>query len=109
MRAGLLRDIVSMEEATVTKDPDSGEELLAWVEIWRGRAKVDFSAGTQMVENNETWNTITRRVTIRTKPAFMQPLSRLRLLIEGRYYRLLSMDVRTTDMSTVIIAELINE
>ena len=33
MRAGLLRDIVSMEEATVTKDPDSGEEILAWVEI----------------------------------------------------------------------------
>lgn len=109
MQAGLLRDIVSIEKATVTKNPLSGEEVLTWAQIWRGRARVEFSSGTQMLENNETWNTITRKVTIRTKPAFNEALSTLRMVIKGQYYRLLSMDVRVTDMATIFIVELINE
>lgn len=109
MQAGLLRDIVAIEKATVTKNPNSGEENLTWVQIWRGRARVEFSSGTQLLENNETWNTITRKVTIRTKPVFSEPLSKLRMVIDSKYYRLLSMDVRVTDMATICIVELINE
>lgn len=109
MQAGLLRNIISVEQSSVTRDAASGEQQLSWTQIWRGRARVEFSSGTQMMENGETLNTITRRVTIRTKPAFSQPLSTLRLVIDGKYYRILSMDVRVTDMASVIIAELINE
>ena len=109
MQAGLLRDIVEIEHATITKDATSGEEQLTWSRLWRGRARVEYSSGTQLVENNETVNTITRRVTIRTKPALTQALSTLRLVIDGKYYRLLSLDVRGGDMASIIIAELINE
>jgi hypothetical protein len=70
---------------------------------------VEFSSGTQLLENNETWNTITRKVTIRTKPVFTEPLSKLRMVIDSKYYRLLSMDVRVTDMATICIVELIND
>lgn len=109
MQAGLLRDIVAIERATITRNADSGEEILGWSQIWRGRARVEFSSGTQMLENNETLNTITRKVTIRTKPAFTDPLSKLRMVIGTQYYRLLSMDVRVTDMATIFIVELIND
>ena len=109
MQAGLLRDIIAIQKATVTKNPNSGEENITWTQLWRGRARVEFSSGTQMLENNETWNSITRKVTIRTKPAFTDPLSMLRMVIDGQYYRLLSMDRRVTDMATIFIVELINE
>ena len=54
MQAGLLRDIVAIEKATVTKNPNSGEENLTWVQIWRGRARVEFSSVTQLLETPST-------------------------------------------------------
>ena len=109
MQAGQLRDRVSIERSYVTKNSSNGEELLEWNTIWTGRAKVDFSSGTQLVSNNETLNTITKRVTIRTKPSFNEKLSTLRLLIDGEYYRILAKDVRPRDMATLFTCELINE
>ena len=70
MQAGLLRDFIEVYRQSVTKNPTNGETIIAWEKAWRGRARVEFSSGTQMVENNETINTITRKVTIRTKPVF---------------------------------------
>jgi len=109
MQAGLLRDFVEVYTQTVTKSPTNGETIISWSLSWRGRARVEFSSGTQLVENNETVNTVTRKVTIRTKPAFTQKLSTLRLKIGGDYYRILSRDVRDSDMATIMIVELINE
>ena len=109
MQAGQLRDRVSIERSYVIKNSTNGEELLEWNTIWTGRAKVDFSSGTQLVSNNETLNTITKKVTIRTKPSFNEKLSTLRLLIDGEYYRILAKDVRHRDMATIFTCELINE
>ena len=109
MQAGLLRDKVTIERASVSHDADNGEQELSWVAVWSGRAKVDFSSGSQLVSNNETINTITKRVTIRTKPAFNEKLSGLRMLIDGEYYRILAKDVRSRDMATIFTCELINE
>ena len=85
------------------------EQEYAWVKAWRGRARVEFSSGTQMLENNETINTLTRKVTIRTKPAFTDKLSTIRIKIGADFYRILSRDIRDTDMATIMIVELINE
>lgn len=109
MQAGLLRDFVEMYRQQVTKNPTNGETIIEWIKVWRGRARVEFSSGTQLVENNETINTLTRKVTIRTKPAFEGKLSTLRLKIGSDYYRILSRDIRETDMATIMIVELINE
>ena len=109
MQAGLLRDKISIERSSVSFHADNGEQILEWSVIWSGRAKVDFSSGSQLVSNNETINTITKRVTIRTKPAFNEKLSNLRILIDGEYYRILAKDVRLRDMATIFTCELINE
>lgn len=109
MQAGLLRDIVAIEQVATTINPTNGEQSQAWSQVWRGRARVEFSSGGQVLENNETINTITRKVTIRTKPAFNQKLSDLRVKIGGDYYRILSRDVRVTDMATILIVEIINQ
>lgn len=109
MQAGLLRDKITIERAIVSPNADNGEQVISWDAVWSGRARVEFSSGSQLVSNNETINTITKRVTIRTKPAFNEKLSSLRMLIDGEYYRILAKDVRGRDMATIFTCELINE
>ena len=109
MQAGLLRDKVTVERSIITYNADNGEQQLSWTVVWSGRARVEYSSGSQLVSNNETINTITKRVTIRTKPAFNDKLSQLRMLIDGDYYRILAKDVRHKDMATIFTCELINE
>ncbi len=109
MQAGLLRDKITIERSDVTHNTENGEQVTSWRQVWSGRAKVDFSSGSQLVSNNETINTITKKVTIRTKPAFNEKLSNLRILIDGEYYRILAKDVRLRDMATIFTCELINE
>ena len=109
MQAGLLREKITIERSDVTHNTENGEQVTSWQQVWSGRAKVDFSSGSQLVSNNETINTITKKVTIRTKPAFNEKLSNLRILIDGEYYRILAKDVRSRDMATIFTCELINE
>lgn len=109
MQAGLLRDIVTIERSEDTVNPTNGEQIQNWIQVWKGRAKVDFSSGGQMVVNGETVNRITKKVTIRTKPAFQDKLSMLRIVIAGDVYRILAKDVRGRDMATIFTVELINE
>ena len=109
MQAGLLRDKITIERSDVTHNYENGEQVTSWQQVWSGRAKVDFSSGSQLVSNNETINTMTKKVTIRTKPAFNEKLSNLRILIDGEYYRILAKDVRSRDMATIFTCELINE
>jgi SPP1 family predicted phage head-tail adaptor len=109
MQAGLLRNKITIERSDVTHNSENGEQVTSWQQVWSGRAKVDFSSGSQLVSNNETINTITKTVTIRTKPAFNEKLSNLRILIDGEYYRILAKDIRSRDMATIFTCELINE
>ena len=109
MQAGTLKDIIEIQKAVETSNADNGEQKMIWQQLWRGRAKVDFSSGTQAVLNNETVNTITKKVTIRTKPTFSEKLSMLRIVINGDNYRILAKDVRRQDMATIFTCELINE
>ena len=109
MQAGLLKDFIVIERAEDSVNPDNGEQLRSWVQLWRGRAKVDFSSGSQSVVNGETVNRITKKVTIRTKPAFTDKLSMLRIVINDDNYRILAKDVRSRDMAIIFTCELINE
>lgn len=108
MQAGLLRDRITLEKATVTRN-DDGSESIAYTTRWSGRAKVEQSSGTMVNANGETFNTITKRITIRTKPAITELPSMLRVSYAGKYYRVLSIDARITDMATIMIVELINQ
>lgn len=106
MQAGLLRDIITIEKSAIVRD-DTGGQNLIWTSFWRGRAEVKQSKGSQVVRNGEVYNTVTKQVTVRTKPRFS--VKDMRLDIAGQKYRILSMDVRVRDMATVFICELINE
>lgn len=108
MQAGLLREIIEVHHSVETRSAISGEQQLTWQLLWRGRARVQFSSGTQLLENNETVNVVTRKVTIRTKPFFEGALSTLRVKIGTDWYRILSRDIRITDQATILIVELIN-
>lgn len=109
MQAGLLRDTIVIERAEDSVNPANGEQMRTWVQVWKGRAKVDFSAGSQTVSNGETINLITKKVTIRTKPSFNGLLSMYRIVADGDNYRILAKDVRPRDMATIFTCELINE
>lgn len=109
MQAGTLKDIIEIQKAVEIANPDNGEQRMTWQQMWRGRAKVDFSSGSQTIVNGETINRITKKVTIRTKPAFNERLSMLRIVINGDSYRILAKDVRNRDMATIFTCELINE
>lgn len=109
MQAGLLRDTISIERAEEVTNTVNGEQIRTWVQIWKGRAKVDFSSGSQIVTNGETINRITKKVAVRTKPAITERLSMLRVIIDGDPYRVLAKDVRGKDMATIFTVELINE
>lgn len=109
MQAGLLRDTITIEKAEDAVNPQNGEQLQTWVQVWRGRAKVDFSSGSQLVSNGETINRMTKKVTIRTKPTWTEKLSMLRIVMDGDAYRILAKDVRGRDMATIFTVELINE
>lgn len=109
MQAGLLRDIITIEKSEETVNQANGEQNISWIPVWKGRAKVDFSSGSQAVVNGETVNRITKKVTIRTKPTFSEKLSLLRIVIDGEAYRILAKDIRGRDMATIFTVELINE
>ena len=97
MQAGTLKDIIEIQKAVETANADNGEQRMSWQQLWRGRAKVDFSSGGQTVVNGETINRITKKV------------SMLRIVNNGDNYRILAKDVRRQDMATIFTCELINE
>lgn len=109
MQAGLLRDTIVIERAEDSVNAANGEQMRTWVPVWKGRAKVDFSSGSQTVSNGETINVITKKVTVRTKPSFDGKLSMYRIVADGDNYRILAKDVRSRDMATIFTCELINE
>ena len=62
MQAGTLKDFIAIEMAVDTANPNNGEQLRTWQQIWRGRAKVDFSSGTQSVINGDPYRILSKDV-----------------------------------------------
>ncbi len=105
MNAGTMRDIITVESMIIDRDEMGGQRQL-WNPYWRGKAWVRFSSGARKVENGETVNTMTKKVTVRHHPRFTPDM---RIDIGGLKYRILSMDVNRKDMSVTFSVELINE
>ena len=108
MQAGLLRDRITIERSKITRNAD-GSENIVWNPLWTGRARVEQTSGNMANLSGETFNQVTKRITIRTKPAINEVPSSIRVLYLGRFYRVLSLDVRVVDMATILIVELINQ
>lgn len=100
-----MRDIITVEKQTTTRD-DFGGETLSWVTFWKGRAWVRYGTGSQKSINGEVETLITKKIVVRNRPDFTLDM---RILIDDRHYRILSLDNNRQDMSTTFIVELINE
>ena len=109
MQAGLLRDKITIERSDVTHNTENGEQgdiVAASVEWSR---KGGLHPAHSWCQTMRPSTPLQKKVTIRTKPAFNEKLSNLRILIDGEYYRILAKDVRSRDMATIFTCELINE
>ena len=106
MRAGLLNNIISVEKPEVISD-EFGANSLKWVQhIPKTRAKVTYSSGSRTNENNEITFAYEVVFTIRI---YHKVDERMRIIWEGKKYRILSIEEDRTLQQLTIKTELINE
>ena len=106
MRAGLLNSVIAVDKPTVVAD-DFGANSLNWEQhISSTRAKVTYSSGTRANENNEI---IFAYEVIFTVRIYHQINERMRIIWEGRKYRILSIEENKELQQLTIKTELINE
>ena len=106
MRAGQLSSVIQVEKPEVVSD-DFGANSLQWVNhIPKTRAKVTYSSGSRANENNEIIFVYEVIFTVRIYRSITE---RMRILWEGRKYRILSMEEDKERQQKIIKTELINE
>lgn len=105
LRAGLLRESVTLLAPQVTRN-DFGEEVTTWVEVVTTRARVDFRAGSRVVDVNEVANPTTVSFIIRRFPSIN---GYMRLRWRDNLYAIESINYEVTKQSQTIIATLVNE
>ena len=104
MRAGLLREVITVQGITETKN-GFGAITQSWVDKFSIRAQV-FATGNREVQNSEIFNNYTLTFTVRVFPVITE---KDRLIYDGKKYRILSIVKNITLQSRIIIGELINE
>lgn len=105
MRAGLLRDSITIQEPVVVTDIYGGSSI-EWRDIVNTRTQVNFNSGNRQNQNNEIITTYTITFTIR----FYHKINeKMRIVWNGNKYRILSINRELYKQSITIITELINE
>lgn len=105
MQAGLLTDIIVFLRAEKQRDALGGTSE-NWIEAFKKRACVRYKSGTRKEVNAEILNTHTVTIKIR----YCRDVSeRMRIVYEGRKYRIAFIHPNRKDQSITIEAELINE
>lgn len=105
MRAGLLTDTITLQRKTIHRDA-YGASTTAWTNVWAGRANVQFARGSRKEVNGEIINAVERKIVLRQQAGAELGM---RVAYNGQYYRIITLDHRRTDMSTILMCELINE
>lgn len=105
MQAGLLTEIITFLQAEQERDKFGGVTE-NWIEAFKKRACVRYKTGTRKEINNEVLNTHTVTIKIR----YCRDVSeKMRIVYEGRKYRIAFIHPDKKDQSITIEAELINE
>lgn len=106
MRAGLLKDVISVEKPVTITD-DFGANKIDWItSIKNTRAKVSYSNGNRANENNEITFAYEVIFTVRI---YHQINERMRIIWKSKKYRILSIEENKEQQSLTIRTELINE
>lgn len=106
MRAGLLKEVIKVEQPKVLTD-DYGAEKTSWIPfINKTRARVTYSTGNRANENNEV---VFNYEVIFTMRIYHQIKEQMRIIWKNRKYRILSIEENTEQQQLLIKTELINE
>lgn len=105
MNAGRLNEIITIQRTTVSKD-EYGANKIQWNDVITTRADVQFESGSRTTENNEIIHTYSKVFTIRV---YHQVDEKDRILWNGKYYRILSIEKDKDRQNLTIRTELINE
>lgn len=105
MRAGLLREEITVEKLTSTKD-SYGSMTELWETKLSTRAEVKYNAGNRAALNNEIIHTSNVTFTVRYYHSVDEAD---RILYKGKRYRILSVSRELYKQAISILTELINE
>ncbi len=105
LRAGLLRESVTVKRPVVTRN-DYNDEVVTYETAFTARARVVFRSGNRAVINHEEQNPYSVEFIIRS---FYAVDNMMILEWRGNRYRILSNNFEPYKQQRTIIAELINE
>lgn len=106
MVAGTLKEIISVEKPIEIRDEFGANKLIWEKVIPRTRAKVTYSNGNRVNENNEIIFAYDVIFTIRI---YHHIDEYMRIIWKNKKYRILSLEPDKTKQQITIRAELINE
>lgn len=104
MRAGLLREIITIQGITETKD-QYGAVTTSFADRCNIRARV-VASGNREIQGNEVVHGYTLTFTVRISSVITESD---RIIYDSKKYRILSIVKNSADMSRTIVGELINE
>lgn len=105
MRAGLLQNPITIQEAISIKD-GFGANSIEWKDVVSTRAQVTYNNGNRQNQNNEIVHSYTVTFTIRLYHRINEGM---RIIWNGNKYRILSINRELYKQSITIVTELINE
>ncbi len=105
MRAGLLTEQITIENTTTNKD-DFGSTVKVWQPVIKTRCNIKFNSGNRQIENKEIINSYSLTFTIRLYHNINEDM---RIVWNGKKYRILSIFPDKHKQSIDIIGDLINE
>ena len=106
MRAGLLNEVIKVEQPVTTTN-EYGANYIQWETfIGRTKAQVTYSSGNRLNENNEI---IFAYEVVFTVRIYHQIDERMRIIWKNRKYRILSIEENRKLQSLTIKGGLINE
>jgi SPP1 family predicted phage head-tail adaptor len=105
MRAGLLNTTITIEQQINNKG-EFGATNISWVPYKSTKARCTYSSGNRTNENNEIFFAYEVIFTIRI---YHKVSENMRIIWEGRKYRILAIEKQKAQQQIVIKTELINE
>lgn len=105
MQAGLLKEVVTIQKPVVNQD-GFGANDVNWSDLITTRASVGYNTGNRVNDNNEI--TFAYQVTF-TVRVYHQINERMRIIWQGKKYRILSIELDKQKQRQTIRTELINE
>ena len=105
MRAGLLKETITIQNQISTKDIFGATSTL-WIKKISTKAQVTNNSGNRINQNNEILHTYNKTFTIRL---YHNVEDSDRILYKGKLYRIISIDREINTQLINIITELIND